>query len=114
MQRKCTRKQLHSYLYLYLYLNVSNSIFTKVQAGVIEVLPGVFRHFDQLYIGGDLLFVTFTSPFCMAPANSFVLYGAPVILGFTPAGPREFLNAEKFFKFQTKHSVFWGAVCLMC
>jgi hypothetical protein len=85
-----------------------------VQAGVIEVLPGVFRHFDQLYIGVDLLFVTFTSPFCMAPTNSIVLYGASVILGFTPAGPLEFLNAEKFFKLQAAHSVFGGAACLMC
>jgi hypothetical protein len=71
-----------------------------VQAGVIEVLPGVFRHFNQLYIGGDLLFVTFTSPFCMVPTNSIVLYGAPVILGLTPAGPLEFLNAKKFSNFK--------------
>jgi hypothetical protein len=84
-----------------------------VQAGVIEVLPGVFRHFNQLYIGVDLLFVTFTSPFCMAPTNTIVLYGVPVILGFTPAGPRELLNAKKFFKLQTTHSDLWRAACLM-
>jgi hypothetical protein len=36
---------------------------------------------------------------------------APVILGFTPAGPLELLNAKKFFKLQTVHSVFLGC-CL--
>jgi hypothetical protein len=69
-----------------------------VQAGVIEVLPGVIRHFGQLYIGADSLFVTFINPFCMAPANSIVLYGTPVILRFRPADALEFVNAKKVFQ----------------
>jgi hypothetical protein len=46
-----------------------------VHAGVIEVLPEVMRHFNQLYIGVDLLFVTFTSPFCMAPKTALFCMG---------------------------------------
>jgi hypothetical protein len=107
VQGRCTRS--HAYAF-----ECANTLFNKVRAGMIEVLPRASRHFDQLYIGVDLLFVTFTSPFCMAPTNSIVLHGAPVILGFTPAGPLEFLNAEKFFKLQAAHSVFGGAACLMC
>ena len=84
-----------------------------MHAGVIEVLPEVIRHFVQLYIGADLLFVTFINPFCMAPTNSIVLYGTPVILRFRPADALEFVNAKKFFKLQTVHSVFWRAGCLM-
>ena len=62
------------------------------------MLPGVIRHFGQLYIGADLLFVTFINPFCMAPTNSIVVYGTSVILRFRPADALEFVNTKKVFQ----------------
>ena len=72
------------------------------------MLPEVIRHFVQLYIGADLLFVTFINPFCMAPTNSIVLYGTPVILRFRPADALEFLNAKKVFQTSNRALCFLG------
>jgi fucose permease len=82
------------------------------------------RHFEQFYIGVDLLFVTFTAPcgrqllvagssLWQAAQQLHCFLEALVIPRFTPAVPLEFVHASKFFNLQAVHSVFWCAGCLM-
>jgi hypothetical protein len=41
------------HLHFKLHLKALFTFFNKVRMGMIEVLPGVFRHFNQLYIDAD-------------------------------------------------------------
>ena len=101
------------HLHLKLHLKALFTLFNKVRMGMIEVLPRATRHFDQFYIGVELLFVTFT-PLCRRHLKKLHCFlEALVIPRFTPADPLEFVNASKFFNLQTVHSVFWCAGYLM-
>jgi hypothetical protein len=60
------------HLHFKLHLKALFTLFNKVRMGMIEVLPGVFRHFNQFYIGLDLLFVTFTAS-CGRQLNNFIV-----------------------------------------
>lgn len=56
-----------------LHLKALFTLFNKVRMGMIEVLPRAMSHFDQFYIGVDLLFVTFTAS-CGRHLNNFIVF----------------------------------------
>jgi hypothetical protein len=56
-----------------LHLKALFTFFNKVRMGMIEVLPRAMSHFDQFYIGVDLLFVTFTAS-CGRHLKNFIVF----------------------------------------
>ena len=85
----------------------------KVRVGMTEVPPRARRHIDQLYIGVDLLFLTFTCTRRRHLKKLHCFLEALVIPRFTPADRLEFVNASKFFKASNQVRSFWRARCLM-
>jgi hypothetical protein len=61
------------HLHFKLHLKALFTLFNKVRMGMIEVLPRAMSHFDQFYIGVDLLFVTFTAS-CGRHLNNFIVF----------------------------------------